>query len=258
MKRTVKWWPSALVLLAILGLAVAGPLSAQLQTGDVFGRVSDEQGQALPGVTVTLSGIGAPRVQISDESGLFRFPGLYPGTYALKAELEGFSGVEQPSVEVRVGARKEVVLTLSAAMQESITVTDTRPLVDERQANKGASLAAVDLDKVPTARDPWSLLSQAPGVAVDRVNLGGNESGQQSVFLGNGSGTTDNTFAVDGVIMTDMAAVGASLQYYDFGAFEEVQITTSSTDVSIATSGVTVNQVTKRGTNELRGSGRYL
>jgi hypothetical protein len=243
---------------AVLTLLAWAPVSAQLQTGDVYGRVTDEQGQPLPGVTVTLSGIGAPRTQISDDSGLFRFLGLFPGSYALKAELEGFSGVEQSTVEVRVGGKREVALTLSAAIQENITVTDTRPLVDERQANKGASLSAVDLDKVPTARDPWSLLSQAPGVAVDRVNLGGNESGQQSVFLGNGSGTTDNTFAVDGVIMTDMAAVGASLQYYDFGAFEEVQITTSSTDVSIATSGVTINQVTKRGTNELRGSARYL
>jgi hypothetical protein len=243
----------------LLGLALlAVPAGAQLQTGDLYGRAADEQGQALPGATITLSGIGAPRVQVSDDSGLFRFVGLYPGGYELKAELEGFSTVEQSGVEIRVGGKREVILILSAALKESITVTESRPLVDERQASRGASLSAVDLDKVPTARDPWSLLSQAPGVMVDRVNLGGNESGQQSVFLGSGSTSRDNTFAVDGVVMTDMAAVGASLTYYDFGAFEEVQVTTSSTDVAIATSGVTINQVTKRGTNTWRGQVRYL
>ena len=111
---------------------------------------------------------------------------------------------------------------------------------------------------MPTARDPWSLLSQAPGVLVDRVNVGGNESGQQSNFIGVGSGGRDNTFAVDGVILTDMNAVGGSATYFDFGAFEEVQFTVSSADVTVQTSGVTINQVTKRGTNEWRGNARYL
>lgn len=258
MRRTLSWTITNLALMALLTIGSAVPASAQTQTGDVLGRVADEQGQPLPGVTLTLSGIGAPRVQISDESGLFRFVGLFPGSYELTAELEGFSSVEQPGVEVRIGAKKELVLTLSAALQESITVTDTRPLVDERQTAKGASLAAVDLDRLPTARDPWSLLTQAAGVQVDRVNLGGNESGQQSNFLGPGAATTDNTFAVDGVVMTDMAARGGSLTYYDFGAFEEVQLTTSSADVAAAGSGVTVNQVTKRGTNEWKGQARYL
>ena len=90
---------------------------------------------------------------------------------------------------------------------------------------------------MPTARDPWSLLSQAPGVLVDRFNLGGNESGQQSNFLGTGSTGRDNVFAVDGVVLTDMNAVGASATYFDFGAFEEVQFTVSSADVTVATAG---------------------
>jgi hypothetical protein len=101
-------------------------------------------------------------------------------------------------------------------------------------------------------------LSQAPGVIVDRFNIGGNESGQQSNFNGTGASARDNTFAVDGVIVTDMNAVGGSATYFDFGAFEEVQMTVSSTDVTIATSGVTINQVTKRGTNTWRGQGRFL
>ena len=247
------------IVVAVLLLALAVPAAAQLQTGDVYGTTADEQGHPLPGVTVTLTGLaGAPQVQQSGSDGKFRFLKLYPGKYSLKADLQGFSPVEVQDIEVRVGANTEMQVTLSAAVKDVITVTGESPLLDERRTNLGANVGAVDLARVPTARDPWSLLSQAPGVVVDRVNVGGNESGQQSNFLGVGSGTRDNTFAVDGVILTDMNAVGASATYFDFGAFEEVQFTVSSADVTVQTSGVTINQVTKRGTNEWRGSGRFL
>ena len=78
------------------------------------------------------------------------------------------------------------------------------------------------------------------------------------MFLGTGSQSNDNVFAVDGVVITDMAAIGASPTYYNFDAFEELQMTTGGSDASLATGGVTLNLVTKRGTNEWRGSGRYI
>jgi hypothetical protein len=247
----------ALVAAWLLAM-VALPVCAQQQTGDLYGTVTDEQKQALPGVTVTLTGVGAPQVQQSDEQGKFRFLNLYPGSYSLRAELEGFSTIERPDLTIRVGGKASIEVTMSGAVKDIITVTAEAPLLDERKVTQGSNVSTVELDKVPTARDPWSLLSQAPGVLVDRVNVGGNESGQQSSFIGLGSGGRDNTFAVDGVILTDMNAVGGSATYFDFGAFEEVQFTVSSADVTVQTSGVTINQVTKRGTNEWRGNARYL
>lgn len=244
--------------LAVLLLWMAAPAAAQLQTGDLYGTVIGEDGAPLPGVTVTVEGIGSPRVLVTDERGEFRALGLYPGTYKVTAELQGYSTLEYPDIGIRVGGKTTIEITLSSAVQDVITVTGEAPLLDERKLNTGANIPAQELDKVPTARDPWSLLSQAPGVLVDRFNLGGNESGQQSTFLGLGASSTENVFAVDGVILTDMNAVGGSATYFDFGAFEEVQFTTSSTDVTIATAGVTINQVTKRGTNTWRGQARYL
>jgi hypothetical protein len=246
------------VVLAMGLLAMAVPAVAQLQTGDLYGTVTDEQGQPLPGVTITLSGVGAPQVQVTDEQGQFRYLSLYPGTYSVQAELQGFSPIDYPDIAIRVGGKADLRITLSGAVKETITVTGESPLLDERKVNQGSNVSTVELDKIPTARDPWSLLSQAPGVLVDRFNVGGNESGQQSSFLGTGAASTENTFAVDGVILTDMNAVGGSATYFDFGAFEEVQFTTSSTDVTVATAGVTINQVTKRGTNEWQGNARFL
>lgn len=256
MSRVDRCWFFA-GLVALL-LCMAGPAAAQLQTGDLYGTVVGEDGSPLPGATVTVEGIGSPKVLVTDEKGEFRALGLYPGTYKVSAELQGYSTLEYPDIGIRVGGKTSIEITLSAAVEDVITVTGEAPLLDERKLNTGASLTAEALDKVPTARDPWSLLSQTPGVLVDRINLGGNESGQQSNFLGTGSIGRDNVFAVDGVVLTDMNAVGGSATYFDFGAFEEVQFTTSSTDVTVATAGVTVNQVTKRGTNDWRGQARYL
>jgi len=249
---------SRLTLVLALVLSAAFPAFAQQQTGDLYGTVTDDQKSALPGVTVTLTGVGAPQVQVTDEQGRFRFLNLYPGSYDLKAELEGFSTVERPGLGIRLGGKTNLEITLNGAVRDVITVTGESPLLDERRVTQGTNVSTVELDKVPTARDPWSLLSQAPGVLVDRINVGGNESGQQSSFLGVGSGSRDNTFSVDGVILTDMNAVGGSATYFDFGAFEEIQFTVSSADVTVVTAGVTINQITKRGTNQWRGNGRYL
>ena len=73
MSRLKRGW---LAVLAALLLTAALPAAAQLQTGDLFGTVVGNDGQPLPGVTVTLEGSGSPRVQTTDTAGAFRFPGL--------------------------------------------------------------------------------------------------------------------------------------------------------------------------------------
>ncbi len=93
---------------------------------------------------------------------------------------------------------------------------------------------------------------------VDRINVGGSQSGQQSMYIGKGSNSADNTWNVDGVNITDMGATGASPLYFDFDSFEEMQITTGGSDPRIMTPGVQLNMVTKRGTNDFRGSSRYF
>ena len=244
-------------VLAIGALMLAGVATAQ-NLGNVYGVVSDDSGAALPGVTVTLEGVGAPRVTVTDENGNYRFPGLDPGTYYLKAELDGFSTVEQPNVVIAINRNTTINFTLSSAVEDVITVTSESPLLDERKLTQGANISQVELEKIPTARDPWSVMNQAPGVLVDRINVGGNESGQQSNFRGLAVGFSENDFLVDGVQITDMAATGASPTYYDFEQFEAVELATGGPDVTKNSAGVSVNMVTRRGTNEFRGTARFL
>ncbi|HET9765803.1 MAG TPA: VWA domain-containing protein, partial [Thermoanaerobaculia bacterium] len=143
-------------------------------------------------------------------------------------------------------------------IEDVITVVGESPLLDERRIFTGATVAATELEKIPTARDPWAILQSTPGVLADRVNVGGNESGQQSSYVGPGSPMAQATWSVDGVVMTDMAALGSSPAHYDFDAFEEMAVSTGGSDATVATGGVAMNLVTKRGTNEWRGSGRFV
>jgi hypothetical protein len=242
---------------ALLFLVAGGSAFAQLQTGNLYGTVTDEQDAALPGVTVTVTGGGAPQVQVTNDQGQFRFLGLGPGSYSLQAQLEGFSTLEYPNVVINVGRNTNLEMKLSAAVEDVITVTAESPLLDERRISTGATVDQTELEKIPTSRDPWAVLQSTPGVLTDRINVGGNESGQQSQYVGPGSGGDQAIWAVDGMVITDMAALGSSPAYYDFDSFEELQVTTGGSDSTIATGGVVLNMVTKRGTNEWRGTGRY-
>src|SRR5213594_3511502 len=231
---------------------------AQFQTGNIYGKVQAKDGSVLPGVTVVLTGVGAPQTTITGPQGEFRFLSLSPGTYSLKAELAGYGTATRSGIGVRVGANADVTMTLNPSVSESITVTAEAPLLDVRKAGTGVNVTRVELDKVPSSRDPWTILESSPGVQVDRVNVGGSQSGQQSVYVGKGTTSNQNTWNVDGVNITDMGATGASPTYYDFDAFEEMQVTTSGSDPRVMTPGVQLNMVTKRGTNDLKGSGRYF
>lgn len=254
MTRSRHWW-----ILALCACLLWTPaMLAQLQTGNIFGKVQAKDGSVLPGVTVTLSGIGAPQTFVTDTTGSFRFLNLSPGTYMLKAELAGFGTATRQGIGVNIGRNADVTMSLNPVAAESITITAEAPLLDVRKAGSGADVTKVELEKVPSGRDPWVILQQTPGVLLDRINVGGNESGQQSNYVGKGATTSQSTWNVDGVNITDVGALGSSPAYYDFDSFEELQVTTGGSDPRIQTPGVQLNMVTKRGTNDIKGSARLF
>jgi esterase/lipase superfamily enzyme len=98
-------------------LAWAGTAHPQLQAGNLYGQVVDKDGAPLPGVAVTLIGAGAPQVQVTNAQGQFRFLGLSPGTYDLKAELEGFATIEHPRIAVNVGRNTQIEIRLETGIE---------------------------------------------------------------------------------------------------------------------------------------------
>jgi hypothetical protein len=248
----------ALITVALCISLLAISAFAQSQSGNIYGKVQGKDGSVLPGVTVTLTGVGAPASAVTDAGGNFRFLNLSPGTYTLKAELAGLGTATRAGIGVNLGRNSDVTMTLNPAVAESITVTAGAPLLDVRKTGDGTNVSKLELANVPTARDPWVILQQTPGVVMDRNNVGGNESGQQSVYISKGAASAQNTWNVDGVNITDFSATGSSPAYYDFDSFEEMQIATGGTDPRIQTPGAQLNMVTKRGTNDFKGSARAL
>jgi hypothetical protein len=247
------------LVLALAVLAVVSPGFAQ-QRGVIDGKVTDASGGVVPGITVVLTGdvLLQPLTAVTGATGTFRFPGLSVGIYSLKFELSGFKTV------VRSGLRMEsnANLTINALMevstvQETVTVTGETPVVDLRDTSKTARLTQETLQSIPSARDPWVMIEQTPSVMMDRSNVGGSMSGQQSNFNARGAGFAQQKWNLDGVDITDMSATGGSPVYYDFDAFEEMQISTGGADVTMMTPGVGINLVTKSGSDKFRGSARY-
>ena len=91
-----------------------------------------------------------------------------------------------------------------------MTVTGESPIVDTKQTGTKQTFTLEQLQSIPSARDPWVILQQTAGIAMDRENIGGNMSGQQSNYISRGGNPTNNKWSLDGVDITDMSATGAS------------------------------------------------
>ncbi|MCA1581172.1 MAG: TonB-dependent receptor [Acidobacteria bacterium] len=251
---------SRIVPLALAVLAMAGLALGQAQSGNIYGKVIAEDGSALPGAQVTLTGGGATQVFTTDARGDFRFLNLAPGDfYNVRVELPGFSTVDQKAVSVNLGRNTEMRVGLKLTKVEaSVTVSGEAPLLDTRKVGTGATITRSEMDMIPSARDPWVVMQTVPGVQIDRLNVGGNQSGQQSIFVAKGAQTTQGAWNLDGVTVSDMASGASSPTYWDFDAFQEFQVVTGGNDPAIATAGVTFNMVTKRGTNDVHGTARVF
>ena len=142
MTRAILRGFAALAIVTAFGLAPAAAQTGQM-FGELVGKVSDDQGGVLPGVTVTLSGpavMGSPTA-ITNENGLYRFPAVNSGTYTLKFELAGFAPMTREGIVVPV----RQTITVDAAMriatlQETVTVSGVSPTVDVENTKVGARL----------------------------------------------------------------------------------------------------------------------
>src|SRR4029079_17654838 len=120
-------------LMLVFGGAIA---AAQSQTGEIFGKVTDESGAVLPGVAVTLSGpsLLQPQTATTSETGTYQFPRLTVGTYNLKFEIAGFKALVQEGIQVTVDFSANISPQLGvSSVQEVVTVTSEAPAVDTRQ-----------------------------------------------------------------------------------------------------------------------------
>jgi hypothetical protein len=218
--------------------------------------VADSTGAVLPGVTVDIAGPQNAST-VTDAQGEAHFLNLAPGTYTVTAKLSGFNDYENKNVPVTVGNSTPLRVSMAVAgVTTQVEVTAEAPVLDAKKTATSTNITQEELQEVPSSRDPWVVLQTVPGIVTDRVNVGGAESGQQSGYVAKGASGGENTWNMDGVAITDMAALGSSATYYDFDMFQEMNVTTGGADLKAATPGVQMNMVLKSGSNTPRGSAR--
>ena len=244
----------ALVVFSLL-LLTAGFICAQ-EYGAIRGKVTDNEGNALPGVSVTLTGgKTAPRSIVTSAEGNFRFLNLpVANDYQVVLELTGFKTHTRTNLAVSYGRDITMDVQLEqAALEEQVTVIGQTPVIDTKRTQVGVNITSEMIMRLPTARDPWVMMQLSPGMLIDRENVGGSDSGQQSGYYGHGSSAGDATWNVDGANITDNSALGAAPGYLNMAGFEEVLINYGNNDVRSQTGGVQLNFISKRGGNAFSG-----
>src|SRR5215212_3657350 len=155
----------ALVFCLSACFAIAPAAYAQTQTGTVEGKIVDQQNAVLPGVNVTLTGPRGSQTTVSEGDGTFRFVGVAPGTYTLKAELPGFLPQEQ--TDVLVGMAKTVTAEFSLKVGGVTEAVEVRAAsnVDVKSTETHTNLSN-DLLTLAPVYSPTStgLLNYAPGI----------------------------------------------------------------------------------------------
>jgi outer membrane receptor protein involved in Fe transport len=243
------------VAVFVVALAAA-PGFSQGTNGALTGKVTDDQGLALPGVAVTAANqdTGLQRSGQTDSTGVFSIGNLPVGRYEVKANLSGFAQQVAKGVAVAVSATTTVDFRMGvAAKTEEITVVGESPLIDVKETGVGEIITAAQIQNLPlNGRQFANLAALVPGVSLG-FHTDPTKSTQYAPQVVGGGGRNIN-YLIDGGDNND-DTVGGLVQLFPLDSIGEFNFQTLRfrADTGRANGG-TIKVVTKSGTNEFRGS----
>ena len=237
------------VIVACLTLTSLG-ISQELQSGAIRGKVIDDSGQPLPGVSITISGpahIGKVTA-VTNAEGFFRAPSLTPGTgYEIRAELSGFETTIQTGIIVNLG--KTITLEFKmkpSTIQQEVTITAPTPTVDVVKSATSKTITSDVLASLPLSRNVTAILQTVPGSVGDSMH---------------GDGRGEGGAVMDGIQMAEPDVGGVAFGY-DVGigwdVVEEYEVVTTGATAQYfgSTSGLT-NILMKSGGNKFSGEASF-
>src|SRR5579872_1173495 len=186
-------------LMGILLLCL--PLFSQGSFGRILGTVTDQSGGVVSGATVTVvdTDRGVTKSFVTNDAGEYNAPTLNPGKYKVRAEAKGFKILERENVVLEVGKEVRVDLSLApGAVSDTITITESVPLVETTNAVLGGTIDNADINDMPlNGRNYQNLMPLRPGVV---LQPGGGPWTQST----NGIRPQETVWMVDGVINGNM------------------------------------------------------
>ncbi len=240
---------AALFLLVAALLLLAGQAWAQNPTGTLTGRVSDDSGGALPGVTVSAESpaLQGSRTTVTNENGSYKLGFLPPGVYQVTYGLEGFNtAVREVKISAAQTTPSNIILQLGTVTEE-IMVTSQQSVISET-GTAATTITHTGIESLPLPRELDDIINLAPGVA--------NSGFRSSTPVMAGAPSYENLYLVNGVVINENVRAEI-LNLFIEDAVEETTTSVSgiSAEYGRFTGGV-VNAITKSGGNRFNGSFR--
>ena len=238
------------------------PAGAQ-GVGAISGTITDTSDAVMPGVSVALSSsqgtIGANQQTTTDERGAYQFLRLVPGSYIVKAELQGFRPAEQQNIVVNADGTSRADLKLQVGtLAEGVTVTGEAPLLDTTSALKQTVIPVEVLRTLPNRFDMWSAARISPVIVMSQVDVGGSSAFLQSGPTVRGS-NSENGYFVDGMDISNIEGNGGGTAFFlDPFAFQEMNLQMGAAgNAARDRGGLVFNMITRTGTNQFHGGAQF-
>lgn len=233
-----------------LALLLVGVTVWAQPTGTIVGLVTDEEGNAIPGASVTAKNVqtGLTQSTVTNERGFFRLERLPRGIYNVTAELEGFQTVTQEGIELASGAEVNLTFKLKIGkIEEAITVVATTPLVETTRAAVSNVITEKQVMDLPMLnRNFFQLVYISPGATPGAGRAGYSITGQRG---------SSNQVTIDGITNDDIGTAANDTLTLPPEAIQEFRLISNnfSAEYGRNTGGI-LNVSMKSGTNELHGS----
>ncbi|HVB88503.1 MAG TPA: carboxypeptidase regulatory-like domain-containing protein [Candidatus Dormibacteraeota bacterium] len=254
----------SICVVAVL-FCISSALAQSATTGALSGTVTDPSGGVVSAVTVTATnlGTGQSRTTATDSNGSYTFSLLPPGNYKVTFAASGFTTAEVPSVTIDVTATEVLNRTLTVGSQsQQVTVEANAVTLQTQNATVGSLVSGNTVTSLPlSTRNFTQVIDLSPGVVANVSTATAVGNGTQDINV-NGSGSDQNTYLMDGVIVTNYGSGGAAQSGSYAGipipnpdSIQEFKVQTSQYDAAYGQNpGANVNVVTKSGTNVFHGS----
>ena len=243
--------------LALVSILLTGGMAFGQATAELAGRVTDESGAVLPGVTVTATqtDTGFTRTVVTDGTGAWVMPGVPTGPYRLEVSLQGFRTYVQTGIVLQVGATPSINAVLGVgSLEETVSVEAAAPIVDVRSAGISEVVEQERIVELPLQGRQVTDLIVLAGAAVE-TGRPNSRSFQGGVNISVAGGLFFGVaYLLDGAMHNDIqASSGLPLPFPD--ALQEFRVATSGLSASNGMhAGASVNAVTKSGTNSFHGN----
>lgn len=256
---------SFVAAVGVLILLLTYSAFAQTISGVITGTVVDPAGAVIPNAQITLTNqqTRAEQTLSSNEAGIFVFPSVLPGTYAVGVAMAGFRSYHVRDVAVTMSERRtlgEIVMQMGQVTERVEVTAEVTPVQTASSERAGLVSETQLLNTAIRGRDFVALLATLPGIYDANMQSRDVSKGTGGGGLHiNGGRDTSINFALDGVQNTDTGSNGGSHVQPNMDAVAEVKVLTSNYQAEYGRSAAgTINVTVKSGTQNFHGSSYWF